>query len=76
MYVDRLPALVKGVNPKLLVWPILHDIPAGNSPLSSLGLYTANGQPKLAAERFRLLGGRAETKASDQKSKADFFSKI
>jgi hypothetical protein len=66
-FVDRLPALLGGLNSKILVWPILHDIPAGDSPLTSLGLYTTNGQPKPAAERFRLLGGRALTKAPDQK---------
>jgi hypothetical protein len=54
-FVDRLPALLGTLRPAMLLWPILHDIPAGPSLVASLGLYTADGQAKPAAERFRAL---------------------
>jgi hypothetical protein len=54
-FVDRLPAFIGTLNPAMLLWPILHDIPAGPSLVASLGLYTADGRAKPAAERFRAL---------------------
>ena len=54
-FVARLPALLAGLSPQMLLWPILHDIPVGPSLVASLGLYRADGGAKPAAARFLAL---------------------
>jgi hypothetical protein len=55
-FINRLPALMEKVKPKVLAWPLLHDISGAlGGDLGATGLLTTKGQAKPALEAFKAI---------------------
>ncbi len=59
-FVERLPALLAPLAPRVTAWSLLHDVKLGafGEDLATTGLYTANDEAKPALAAWRLLAGK------------------
>jgi hypothetical protein len=63
-FVERLPALVAKLSPRVTTWALLHDIthPAFTKELGSVGLFTSDDKPKPALEAWKKIAEPARPK--------------